>query len=350
MIRSAIAILMLFAATAAADTITLRSATVGSTGEVTLGAISEIKGDRAQAMADVVVATVSDAEPSAAVRLSAVRERLDQRGAHWGKLSLRGPRSITVTLSAGAGPAADPPTKQTIDANPIAPIDLSTGGRTLRQVVHAFIHGQHDVPAGDLRVEFADPDAEVWSLTDAAGRFELDPTDRDLLGRVPIVVRRYAGDQLIGEQRVRLSVTVRRDVVVAARAIDRGQTIIGDDVTLESRWFDSADIDSVDSINEALGMTASRRLRSGDLIESQTIEPRRLVQRGQVMTVRAISGGLVVKTIGRAMEDGYRGQMIEVRNDRTREKFYVRVSGPQTGVMLVGGSADPAAAVQGGHS
>lgn len=359
MIRNTLAILLLIAGHALADTITLRDSDVpAGDGVVTLGNIAELEGERAESLADVVVADATG--PTTPISLTAVREQLTEAGAHWGKITLRGPSQIIVNHRGTRSPVVDAPQKSaapalagetaTATANPIAMIDLGQGGRTLRQIVHGYVHNHHDVGAHDLRITFVDDNDDTWALTDAAGRFELQPTDRDLLGRVPFNVRRYAGDQLVGEHRVVVNVSVRRSVVVAQRDVQRRQTITSADVKLESRWIEAATADGLGSINDALGMTASRRLRAGQVLDADAIEPRRVVQRGQLITVRAISGGLVIKTVGRSMEDGYQGQLIEVRNDKTREKFHVRVSGPQSGVLLVNPTQPTPAEHQGGQS
>jgi len=52
-----------------------------------------------------------------------------------------------------------------------------------------------------------------------------------------------------------------------------------------------------------------------------------LVRRGELVKVRCMVGSLMLTTEGRAREDGQKGQLIQVRNEASRENYTVQVTG-----------------------
>lgn len=340
-------VLAVFTAAAQADSITLRDGAVDPAARVvTLADIADLDGDWARARAELVVAEMPAGQAELVVKMGDVRRTLDEKRVHWGKLSLRGGRSLTVTrraaIEAPAAPQAE--AQATVAANPTHEITIAGAqpvvGVTLREHVRRLIERTHGVSSGDLRITRLQEDSPAWSLTDADCRFELEPMDRDLLGRVPIVVRRWRDDALLGSERVSVDVAVRRTVVTVKRAVQRNQTLTAEDVAAETRWMTQRQGDEIGSVDEVVGQVAARTIRAGTALGRNDIRPELMVRRGQRVAVRAISGGLVVQTLARAQEDGGLGQLIEVRNDQTRERFSVKITGPRQAVMPVGGQGN----------
>jgi flagella basal body P-ring formation protein FlgA len=54
-----------------------------------------------------------------------------------------------------------------------------------------------------------------------------------------------------------------------------------------------------------------------------------LVERGQLITVRCFTDGLVIRTVARAMDEGSKNDTIKVRNESSRETFTCTVTGPR---------------------
>ncbi len=342
------------AAGALADSITLRDGDIEPAARVvTLADVADLDGDWAQAWADLVVAPMPTERLELTVQMDDVRRTLDGQKVHWGKLSLRGRRSLTVTRRAAAAEPVEPVTPQpqpqaeatptTVTANPVGEIDITApAATTLRDHVRQLIERTHAVGGDDLRITYLQDDSPAWSLTDAGCRFELEPMDRDLLGRVPIVARRWQGETLLGSERVSVDVSIRRVVVTANHALQRNQTITAEDVTVESRWMADGRVRSFDSVEPIVGQVAAHSIRGGQAIGADDVRPELLVRRGQQVTVRAISGGLVVKTVARAQEDGGLGELIEVEvrnSDKTRERFHAKITGNRQAVMLVGSNS-----------
>ncbi|MCX5662767.1 MAG: flagella basal body P-ring formation protein FlgA [Planctomycetota bacterium] len=83
-------------------------------------------------------------------------------------------------------------------------------------------------------------------------------------------------------------------------------------------------------------------LRAGTVVGPQHLRSPTVIRRGDAIVIRCISGGLVVKTVGRAGQDGGVGDVITARNERSRDAsglLSVRVTGPGEGVIVAGGAS-----------
>jgi flagella basal body P-ring formation protein FlgA len=366
LIATVIVALVGIAAVAMADDATLRDGVRVDGDSVTLGDIADLNGNYAQSLADVEVATFANGQSELKLNRLAVRQQLTDAGVHWGKLSLRGLQSIRITRTtrtvSDAVPAetvsdtvsADDP--GAASANPLtvaveaAPADVAPNDQTLKQAITDWIIAATGEDEDDLRIVYQNELDQAWSLQQGIGRFEIEPQTSDTVGRMPFSVRRYAGEQLTDTEQIRVDVLVRRPVLVIARQVRRGQVLTDRDLRPESRWLESLDpMPAAADVNTAVGQQADRTMKPGHIVRADDLTPPQMVKRGQLLTVRAISGGLVIRTVARANESGHLNQLIEARNPKTRDVFHVRVTGPQEAVMVIERTTT-AAALPGGTS
>jgi flagella basal body P-ring formation protein FlgA len=147
-----------------------------------------------------------------------------------------------------------------------------------------------------------------------------------------------------GPVRVRLvaDVTAVQAVVVATRPIERGQVITAADVAVEES--DNLPTETVrrklvESLESLIGMEAARPIQSGNAIFSDDFRPQLLIRRGDEIAVYARGGGIQVRTIARARQDGARGELIGVESFETKEPFDAVVVGPREAVVFTGSAA-----------
>lgn len=354
--------MLLFHASLHADTIVLHDGSSIRGDAVALGDIADLEGPDAIALADVSLGSLNAAASggsggSRTFTLAEIRAALDARHINWGKIDLRGPTRLTVrrfspdatdtTNTSGGGGAR---------ANPIATIsaDAPVIGRTLRQLITERIQqrlgdasggtsgdASGDASGGGGRITCQDTDAAAWSMTDTEYRFEIEPAARQTLGRIPFNVRCYKRDQLDSVQHLTVDVARQSQVVVTARQLQRGRILVPSDLILQTHWLDSDRVQPVTDLQTAVGQSTTRLIRADAILQTDDIAPRLLVERGQLVTVRAVSGGIVVKFTARASEDGSAGQTIAAANPRTRETYTVRVTGPQETEMQISSQQSP---------
>lgn len=341
------------AAAGRADVIRLHSAAEVAPGAttITLADIAALDGDYALGLGDVVVANIAETQGETQLDAAGVRAALTQKQVHWGKLILRGATRISVARRA----AAEPPLEEAAapKANTLPALDGGADALVLppaiklREYLTGWLRQHLGAAEDDVQIQF-DEDQHDWlDLSLALYRFEIEPVGRDLIGRVTINVRRYQSGRFLDANRLRVGVKVRRTVVVAARSLGRGQTITAADVQTKAQWFDSMIKQPASSVQAIVGQQTATSVRTGSVLYTDDIRPPVLVQRGQLVTVRCISGSLVLKTVARANEDGALNQLISLRNERTRSDYTARVSGPQEAVAVTESATSLAGATEG---
>lgn len=104
-------------------------------------------------------------------------------------------------------------------------------------------------------------------------------------------------------------------VAVLGHAVQRGDRLEASDFNTETRP-DTAARGAIGPA-EAAGMEATRNLPAGMVLRRADIMQPQLVRRGEPVTVRLVSGGLVITAAGRALSGGARGDLVRVVTNST---------------------------------
>jgi flagella basal body P-ring formation protein FlgA len=81
---------------------------------------------------------------------------------------------------------------------------------------------------------------------------------------------------------------------------------------------------------DLVGMVAKRSIRHDAVITPKMVKPKRLIKRGDMITIIAESNGLRIHTKGEALMDGHRGQIIQVKNQRSGRQVSAEVIAQST--------------------
>ncbi len=125
---------------------------------------------------------------------------------------------------------------------------------------------------------------------------------------------------------VRAQVEVFKNVVIANRRIKRGEEITPEDLALESRDISVVPQKYFEDIAQVADTEARTSIPKNSTIYEWMIKEIPLVHRGDEVAILVTGPNLTVKTMGRALEDGYLGKMIKVKrleSDKTLEGFLV---------------------------
>jgi flagella basal body P-ring formation protein FlgA len=332
---------------ATGDTIRLRRA-ANVSGPITLEAVATLEGKHAKALGDTVIASPQEGEPATQVTIASVREALDEKDVNWARLSLAGFMQCRVQhakatkdkpMPAESGEQTNASSKQAAASDTSASSAANVTDRvqagqsaTLGQRIRRAIETMAEAKPEALKIQFSDHDAERLSRSVVGKQYELEPQTTSAVGRVPIVVRRYQGGRIA--ERFTISATVERrfQAVVAQQSIGRGETFDADSVAVKTVWLQRGDAPVADPAL-VQGQQADGVLRKEHVIFPEDVKSPTLVKRGQLITVRCLTDGLVVRTVGRARSDGARNDTIKVRNESSRETFTCKVTGPRRAVV-----------------
>jgi len=150
-----------------------------------------------------------------------------------------------------------------------------------------------------------------------------------------------------GDLRIPVSVEVSRPqtVAVAMRPIERGGIVTG--AAVELQQWDTLPASAgrrtpVDDIEKLIGTEAVRAIQVGDAIFSDSVRPQLLVKRGDEVVVYARGGGIQVRSLAKAKQDGARGELVQLESLDTRETFDAIVNGMREAVVFAGSVTPPA--------
>ena len=157
-------------------------------------------------------------------------------------------------------------------------------------------------------------------------RFVVTFTTANGLGRVPLHV------DVVGMQ----------GAVVAIRQIERDQIVTAADIEIQE--FENVPVSTVKrapltSVESLLGMQAARAIPAGEIVMSDDLRPQLLVKRGEQISVYARGGGIQVRTLARAKQDGARGDLITVESLGAKKPFQAVVVANREAVVFVGNAA-----------
>jgi flagella basal body P-ring formation protein FlgA len=168
------------------------------------------------------------------------------------------------------------------------------------------------------------------SLSAPRFSFEVEPHNAVPLGLVSLRVSVFEGGELVQTVPVVAEVALIRRVVVAKRPVNRGMAIGDGDVSLELRRFSDISRIGVTDPRAVVGQRARVFVDRGEMVLARDVEPLPLVSRGDFVTVYHRQGGLLVKTVGKALGGGSYGDTIPVKNEGSKRSYEATITGPQT--------------------
>lgn len=224
--------------------------------------------------------------------LAIVRIRLRQAGFDPGDMVITGPTTIVVRTRA-------------------VPVTADAIAAAVQDYVKAKMPwGERDAEVGVL----VEPNEQVL-VPEGQVSLEVEslPTTR-FIGSTSVKVTVLVDGEAYRALPVRVRVDVAKEVVVAARTIQRHETIMPSDVRLETRDLARVPQDVAFDLATVVGMRASHTIPAGRVVARSSVEPPPLVRKGDAVTIEAFWAGVTVTSPGEALEDGCEGARIRVRN------------------------------------
>lgn len=350
---------------ASAADIALRASATPAGTVVRLGDVAEISADSKQEAQRLAATPLMPAPAPGTDRYLRMREVQDLLAAHGEKMDqLRFQGELIVAVAsevAGEKPATDSPK---IDAQtarrdawnsgsaPVAAAaptsESNVGGQReelSRRVVDYLNHAAAqtaawhvtlNVPSQQLVMLPADP--STWTITGGSAPWT---------GKQRFLVS-FAGAQHSDSFTVPAEVSLPIPAAVAIRPVERGAVVTAADVEmqqLDNTPATTGRASPVSSIEKLIGMEATRALRPGDVVMSDSVQPPVLVKRGDSVTVYARGGGIQVRTIARAKENGSLGQPVQLESLETHKPYDAVVTGTREAVVFAGSGPPPIEAV-----
>ena len=287
---------------------------------VTLGDVATIVGDRS--LSSIELIKLDDARLKGTdwieINASDVQEAL---GLSPAKIVVRG----TVCRVRVMDPSPTP----VFVRNQSGKIVEAFDGPILRDHIRARIRAELKVADDDLRLVFAGRDARLIRTPTKGMTVEIQPLG--LSSEMPLSANIYDGEKIVLSETLRVSVEVRKRVLVASRLIPRRSEVAGKDYEVESRWVSpTLEFASAEDMGGAIARSA---LKPGDIIEKRQVEPPIVVKRGDSVAVRCVTGSIVAKITARALGDGRDGDRIKFESVNGGRRFFATVNGAGRAVL-----------------
>lgn len=144
----------------------------------------------------------------------------------------------------------------------------------------------------------------------------------------------WTGEERLGNWQVSLAAKVWREIPVAQTPLKRGQLLPTAQVTLERRdVLALRDAPGTFDLNDA-SLELVENIAAGQPLLARSVRLRPVVFRGQPVDAVVADGGLTITLKVEPLQDGLPGQVIRIRNPRTRRELMGKVLNEQT-ILIV---------------
>jgi flagella basal body P-ring formation protein FlgA len=310
------------------------------TPEIRLEQVATISGpakDMDTIKSFVLVSSLTN-DQTVTLRAWEISQRLSDAGFDANLIDVRGSAKCIVTFVAEKDNSLqEGPTAATSATS--KPSTIKHGPASLEAKVYEVIErnlASKGLPEGSkVEIKFNATIRELLALTEPPYHFEIDPQQRSTnwLGLVSLKIRIYRNDDLLQTVPVLAQVQVKAQIAIAARTINSKAKLSNQDVEMSWREITSLSEKFITEMENLADQQAKRMIPPGTIITADMLEPLPLVKRGQLVTVLYNRDGLEIKLIGKVMQNGYRDDTVQVRNERSKEVFRAKVIG--AGQVLV---------------
>ena len=130
---------------------------------------------------------------------------------------------------------------------------------------------------------------------------------------------------------VPVELRIYRNVVVAARALQRGDSLTADDLKIEARDVLAPGSPALTRLDDAIGKNLRRPLAENTVLTASVVEFPILIRRGDRISISSHNGGIAVRANAEALDNGRYGERIRARNLQAEKVIEVTVTGPGEG-------------------
>ncbi len=184
---------------------------------------------------------------------------------------------------------------------------------TAQTFLDAFASTQHD-GRSEVRLGPLDPRLRVKSCDTPLEPF-MPPGGR-AMGNTTVGIR--CADTDGWSIYVSARINVYGPVLIARQPLARGSVIQETDLELVERNLASLPYGYYVDSQPVTGMLAKRTIAAATVITPPMVQAPKLIRRGERVTVIAESGGLSIRTVGKALSDGKSGDPVQVQAEGSK--------------------------------
>jgi flagella basal body P-ring formation protein FlgA len=200
----------------------------------------------------------------------------------------------------------------------------------VKQMLTSVLQSEHVRERGELELRFVRPFLPVQAPDEA---LSLKVIDLPNSGVTPQFIARCelrAGDELIANFQINVNAKIWRDIWVARSQLLRGQPMTSADIGLERRDVLNFKDGLVTLPTELSSYDIGENVPAGAILTARTFKQRPIIRRGKTIDALIQDGALQIAVKVEALEDGLPGQIVRVRNIKSRREFRGKVQDEET--------------------
>ncbi len=128
--------------------------------------------------------------------------------------------------------------------------------------------------------------------------------------------------------RVPVKVQLFKQVAVTATQLLKDHQITASDLQMTRQDVSLVSDGYFQSVDELIGMAVQKPISPGTIIKHHMVKPPTLVHRGEIVKIVIKSPGLTIEGMGIAQNDGAKGEMVKVKNNRSNRVVDAMVTEP----------------------
>lgn len=134
---------------------------------------------------------------------------------------------------------------------------------------------------------------------------------------------------------LRFNIQVYREVVRVKSKLSRGEVVSKDQISVTLEPLDYRNEKAFSKIEDVEGKEAKREIPAGAVLTPSSLQEETLIERGDLVTMVAKYGGIVVTTTGKARGEGSMGDIIVVENPDSKKRLEAEVIGERMVEVVV---------------
>jgi len=200
----------------------------------------------------------------------------------------------------------------------------------LRTLLTGALQGEAVKERGELELRLARPWTSVHVPDEPLALKILDLPSAGVSQHFIVRFELVAGDEHLGPWQAVVQGRIMKNILVAAATTRRGQTLEAGEVTIERRDILALRDPLDESALRGAALEFMESVPAGQPILGRTVRPRPIVQRGMMVDGLVRDGSLHIVLKVEVLADGLPGQLVRVRNPKTKREFYAKVQDEQT--------------------
>lgn len=194
----------------------------------------------------------------------------------------------------------------------------------IESIYKDFVYAHMPWPREDVVISRVHA-GEAVALPASKFTFEVTPPNGSYLGDTALRVVFRVNGREIRKVRIVGHIDIYREVVCMNHSMRRHEVIQEDDLSMARRDISRISNAAISDIREAVGKRLVSSMRAGEIIRRDMLELAPIIKKGDRIAIIADTETLLIRARGEAMEGGAEGEMIRVRNSKSKKEVYARV-------------------------